>query len=699
MSLRNLSSPMNQSGGRIARALPVGGRVPFSGPVRGRPQPPISIGSPGGGIAIGRPVAPPTNIGRPLPPVSIGGPSGMPTIPPVMQGPMPVQGRPVPVPSGIPATRPPANVLPGAPPQNISTPQPITVGPVTPPGSITPIGGREREAGILPVPEGLPTPKYTTGLPADDIVSALPVGPSIPFTPPTDTVVGRPVESPISIGGPGGGPTYSNRPAMAPTIFDQVVAGVTPGFDVTGGNPLAGAPGFSNTGVGTSQPADDTTGMATTTGATDSTGMTTTTAAPPAPTQAPASTEAGAGTAQATTTTTTAPPQVAGGTPFASGVTQVATGLDPLTEQLLFGIGGQGGFIPGAMRAVEKTFYDDQGNPVVIDEQVAGFSPDQLQAMQMQREALGIQDPYLQGAGQAFGAGTQALEEGLQRGRTAAIGALEATKGGVGSLQQGLGESADILRGTLGGYDPSMTSQFYDPFEDRVVQQTIEDIMEQGAKSDIGARASDIARGGESAFGSRARLGAGERQEALGRGLAEALSGIRSRGFREAQQTGLGEFARQKAAERAASTGLASLAGQGFGGSQALAGALSGLGQTEQDIGQQRFSGQFGLGTSLQGLGAQAAGASASDIAALYGMGSQQQGQAQAMLDAQRRNLQQRQMTPLLQYQALAPFISMAPAGQFTTTTLFAPRPSPMQIGIGTGLQAFGALGNLYGGN
>ena len=404
-------------------------------------------------------------------------------------------------------------------------------------------------------------------------------------------------------------------------------------------------------------------------------------------------------TTEPTPTEPMQPINVSNQDPFAASVTQVASGLDPLTEQLLFGIGGKGGFIPGAMRAAEKVFYDDQGNPIVIDEQVAGFSPDQLQAMQMQRQALGIQNPFLMGAGEAFGAGTQALEEGLQRGRTAALGSLAATTGGVGSLQTGLGESADILRGTLGGYDPSMTQQFYDPFEDRVVQQTIEDIMEQGAKSDIGARASDIARGGESAFGSRARLGASERQEALGRGLAEALSGIRSRGFQQAQQTGLGEFARQKAAERAASSGLASLAGQGFGGSQALAGALSGLGQTEQDIGQQRYSGQFGLGTSLQGLGAQAAGASASDIAALYGMGSQQQQQTQQMLDAQRRNLQQRQMTPLLQYQALQPFVSMAPAGQFQTTTQFAPRPSAMQTGIGTGLSAFGALGNLYGGN
>ena len=384
--------------------------------------------------------------------------------------------------------------------------------------------------------------------------------------------------------------------------------------------------------------------------------------------------------------------------PFVGGVKQIATGLDPLTEQLLFGIGGKGGFIPGAMRAAEKTFFDAEGNPIVIDEKVAGFSPDQMRAMELQRQAVGIQDPYLQQAAGAYGTGIKSLEEGLQRGRSAAIGSLGATASGVGALQRGLGESADILRGTLGGYDPSMTERFYDPFEDRVVQQTISDVMEKAAISDIGARAQDIARGGESAFGSRARLGASERQRALGRGLAEALSGIRSQGFREAQQTGLGEFARQKAAERAASSGLAGLAGQGFGGSQALAGALSGLGQTEQDIGQQRMAGQFGLGTSLQGLGAQAAGASASDIASLFGMGSQQQQQAQAMLDAQRRNLQQRQMAPLAQFQALQPFVSMAPAGQFQTVTDFMPKPSAMQQGLSTGLAAFGALGQLYGG-
>mgnify|MGYP003111058890 CR=1 FL=1 len=673
---------------------PIGEQLPFiqqlipERPGVERPQPPISIGGPGGGMMTGTMGGP--GYGR----FPLGTASGLnPNLPLPGQLPDPTVARPTPGDevafvdtTGSPKfidepTSPLGGDLPIVPTGDFNTSlfktnvqDPRNFAKQLPGGGT--IYDQLADLGE-PIPQGpgvAPPSGFLSNIPSGGIQGGINQG--VDFSGIADTVGGGgfdrlnpPDETSV--------PPDSNYIDM-----DSFLAGTRP--DLGGAQPSPDP----------IPPATDPTVTATGTGGTD---LATTTAAPPAPTQSPTTTETGAGTAQAPTTTT-APPQVAGGTPFAAGVTQVATGLDPLTEQLLFGLGGKGGFIPGAMRAAEKVFYDDQGNPVVIDEQVAGFSPDQLKAMQMQREALGMQDPYLQGAGQAFGAGTQALEEGLQRGRTAAIGALEATKGGVGSLQEGLGESADILRGTLGGYDPSMTSQFYDPFEDRVVQQTITDIMEQGAKSDIGARASDIARGGESAFGSRARLGASERQEALGRGLAEALGGIRSRGFREAQQTGLGEFARQKAAERAASAGLASLAGQGFGGSQALAGALSGLGQTEQDIGKQRYSGQFGLGTSLQGLGAQAAGASAADIAALYGMGSQQQGQAQAMLDAQRRNLLQRQMTPLLQYQALAPFISMAPAGQFTTTTQFAPPPSPMQAGLGVGLSALGALGQLYGG-
>ena len=77
---------------------------------------------------------------------------------------------------------------------------------------------------------------------------------------------------------------------------------------------------------------------------------------PPEPVTPPASTTVAANQP----TETTAPANVSNQNPFASSVRQVASGLDPLTEQLLFGVGGQGGFIPGAMRAAERTFYDEE---------------------------------------------------------------------------------------------------------------------------------------------------------------------------------------------------------------------------------------------------------------------------------------------------------------------------------------------------
>ena len=77
--------------------------------------------------------------------------------------------------------------------------------------------------------------------------------------------------------------------------------------------------------------------------------------------------------------------QTGGDAPFAAGIRRIETGLDPLTKQLLFGLDGRGGFIPGAMRAAEKVFFDDEGKPVVIEEQVAGLTPNQLRAAELAR--------------------------------------------------------------------------------------------------------------------------------------------------------------------------------------------------------------------------------------------------------------------------------------------------------------------------
>lgn len=322
--------------------------------------------------------------------------------------------------------------------------------------------------------------------------------------------------------------------------------------------------------------------------------------------------------------------------------------LDPIQQQLLFGLGGQGGFIPGAMRAAERTFFDEEGRARVIPQEIAGFSPDQTRAFEMARQIGETQTPYLEKAQRQYGRG-------------------------LGSLTRELGNVADMVRGSVGAFDPSTGTQAYmNPFEEQVVQQTISDVMESGAQQDIAARAGDIARGGESAFGSRARLGASERQRALGRGLGEAIGALRSGGFQQAQQRAMSEFARQQEQQRAAASQLGGLAGTQFGARAGFGGFLS-------DLGRQAQTGQL------------------AGIQALSGAGAMQQQQQQAILDAQRQAALQAQAAPLAQYQALMPFMSMIPSGLGTRIdTRFTQAPSPLQAGIGTGLATLGALGNLF---
>ena len=472
--------------------------------------------------------------------------------------------------------------------------------------------------------------------------------------------------------------------------------------------------------------------------------------------------------------------------PYVSGINRIETGVDPLTRELLFGLDGQGGFIPGAFRAAERTFYDEQGRPRVIPQEIAGLSEDQLRAMQMTREQAGIQQPYLGDAESAYRASIGELGSGLDQARMRELQSLGAIQSGVGSLQgqlgdiesiqrgatgafgtqlgalggramgdvagygTRLGESEDLLRQTTGAYDPSMTKRFSNPYEDQVVQGVIERTMRAGDKQDMAQRARDIQTGGESAFGSRARLGASERREALGRGLGQSIANIRAGGYSQAQQMGMGEFARQQAARRAASSGLAgmagsrlgagqnltgtltgmagsrlgagqnltgtltglagqqlgaqsglasglsSLAGTRFGAQQTQAGALSNLGGLEAQIGQQRAQAQMGLGGNLQNLGGQAQQAGAFGANQLAGSGQMQQQFAQQQLEAQRANALQAQQAPLNQYQSLLPFVQTVPSGQQQTTTTYAPQPSALQAGLGVGLSTLGALGNFF---
>ena len=168
---------------------------------------------------------------------------------------------------------------------------------------------------------------------------------------------------------------------------------------------------------------------------------------------------------------------------------------------------------------------------------------------------------------------------------------IDAARSGVNQLGQGasnLTEAARLAR------DPNEAiKSFSDPFEQQVVQQAIRDITEQSQQQGIANRASAVDAG---AFGgSRGRLQDSERQEALGRGLLEAVGGIRSQGFQGARDAAAQQVSQLgNLGQSMGTSGLAySTLGQGISG---LGSQLGSYGATGQDL----LTGQIG---TLENLG------------------------------------------------------------------------------------------------
>ena len=283
-------------------------------------------------------------------------------------------------------------------------------------------------------------------------------------------------------------------------------------------------------------------------------------------------------------------------------------------------------------------------------EQTAGLTPLQIQARQ-QAGKLGEYQPYLTEAGRLFGRQERALED--------AFGympeARQAVSGGLGAL----GRAEQSAMGATGMYDPSMAQSFYNPYEDQVVQQTLQDINRQSAQADIGLRDQAVSAG---AFGgSRGRISQEELARQTGRGAAEAVSGIRSAGFGQAQNQAQQAFEQQRGAQQ----GLASLQA-GLGGQQAQIGqALGGLGQQQASLG-----GQFGqIGGGLAGLGQQSQQQLGTQINTMNQLGQQGQATQQAGLSRQFAGAQQLAAEPMQRLMQGQQLLAGMPTGQISGGT------------------------------
>lgn len=163
---------------------------------------------------------------------------------------------------------------------------------------------------------------------------------------------------------------------------------------------------------------------------------------------------------------------------------------------------------------------------------------------------------------------------------------------GAGDLERFAGytpEGINYLRdaGAL-ARDPMAAAQArFNPFEDAVVQQSIDDITKAYQQKDIGIR-DDAYRAG--AFGgSRGRLAQAENQTALGRGLLDAVSGIRRQGFQDAQAQ-VGQNISQLSN---IGSGISNLAGAGQQQAIGRIGAMATQGAAARGIEQADMSRRF----------------------------------------------------------------------------------------------------------
>jgi len=264
-------------------------------------------------------------------------------------------------------------------------------------------------------------------------------------------------------------------------------------------------------------------------------------------------------------------------------------------------------------------------------QQIAGMSGLQTEALQRAQAGLGSYQPYLTQAGYTMGDAGTAFGQGVAG-----------------------------LTGVADAYDPTSYTAYMNPFEDAAVQQALADIQRAG---DIRALSLDDAAVKAGAFGgSRSGVQRAELDRNVLGEQARTAAGLRQAGYESAAQRAQAAFEAQK--QRAISgSQLYGQLGQGIG---QLGGQMASLGQLGQQLGQQDAS--FG-----------------------FDMGKFQQAQQQAELEALRANQLQQMYEPYQRISYLSDIYRGAPSTQSTITQTSAPSVSPAQSFLGLGIAGLSA--------
>ena len=213
-------------------------------------------------------------------------------------------------------------------------------------------------------------------------------------------------------------------------------------------------------------------------------------------------------------------------------------------------------YIEKPTEQMANTLAAVMGKPLNVPaQQVAGFSPTQLAAMQQAYGGIGAYQPYLQAAG---------------AGQQAALGTAGAGVQSLAGMQ----------------FDPSGIQQFMDPYQSAVTQEALKEIDRQSAMAgnQLAGQAVGAGAFGGSRYGLQQSELARSAQDMRSRRIFEDLS----RNYQQAQ--GAMQAANQQPAQQA----------QGFGHlgqvSSGIAGAMAGLGGQAQAMGQSDVNQLMGIG-------------------------------------------------------------------------------------------------------
>ena len=297
---------------------------------------------------------------------------------------------------------------------------------------------------------------------------------------------------------------------------------------------------------------------------------------------------------------------------------------------------------PEYIEALGKTYAADltrqAGIPSITTAttQQPGETAQQFAQRQAQAQQFGITK-----AGMADLAPTVAAQDPYQAAAYAQ--AVDPTTG-LGAYQPYLakaGTAADAATALTGPMTAAQTTAYMSPYQQQVIDASLADYDAQAAKSRLALGAPQLA----GVFGGgRHGIAEAEFDALSNRGRGTLQSGLRQRGFEQAQQARQQDLANQM--------GLANL--------------QTGLGQTAQDFGRAQIA---GLGT----------------------LGAGQQAQNQAVLDAQRQTAQMAVQDPINRLNLLGSGVTglMGGMGQYGTTIGEAPETaasSPLATALGVGL-------------